>query len=134
MNEQVNVQTVQRFYQTVNDGNIEAILKLFTDDLDYQDAGADRLPWSTPVHGREELKRYGIAIFEALEFQVFQQDQFIVDRDTVVVLGHERCLVRATGRVVEANWAQIFTLRDGLICKFREYSDTAAWEAGVAKR
>ena len=134
MNEQVNVQTVQRFYQTVNDGNIEAILKLFTDDLDYQDAGADRLPWSTPVHGREELKRYGIAIFEALEFQVFQQDQFIVDRDTVVVLGHERCLVRATGRVVEANWAQIFTLRDGLICKFREYSDTAAWEAGLAKR
>jgi len=57
-----------------------------------------------------------------------------VDRDTVVVLGHERCLVRAAGRVVEANWAQIFTLRDGLICEFREYSDTAAWEAELAKR
>jgi uncharacterized protein len=90
--------------------------------------------WSTPVHRREEFEHYGKAIFEALEFQVFQPDEFIVGRDTVVVLGHERCLVRATGRVVEANWAQIFTLRDGLICKFREYSDTAAWEAGVAKR
>ena len=45
-----------------------------------------------------------------------------------------RKAVRATGRVVEANWAQIFTLREGLICKFREYSGTAAWEAGVAKR
>jgi uncharacterized protein len=74
--------------------------------------------WSTPIHGREEFETLWQAIFEALEFQVFQPDEFIVGRDTVVVLGHERCLVRATGRVVEANWAQIFTLRDGLICKF----------------
>jgi ketosteroid isomerase-like protein len=81
-----------------------------------------------------KFERYGKATFEALEFQVFQPDEFIVDGDTVVVLGHERCLVRATGCVVEANWAQIFTLRDGLIRKFREYSDTAAWQAGVAKR
>ncbi|MBV8360751.1 MAG: nuclear transport factor 2 family protein [Deltaproteobacteria bacterium] len=136
MNEQANLQTVQRFYQTINDGDLGATLKLIADDLDWKDAGADKeiYSWSTPVHGREEFEHYGKATFEALEFQVFQPDEFIVDRDTVVVLGHERCLVRVTGRVVEANWAQIFTLRDGLICKFREYSDTAAWEAGVVKR
>jgi ketosteroid isomerase-like protein len=136
MDEQANLQTVQRFYQAANDGDLAAILKLIADDLDWKDAGADQdiYPWSTSVHGREEFEHYGKATFEALEFQVFQPDEFIVDRDIVVVLGHERCLVRATGRVVEANWAQIFTLRDGLICKFREYSDTAAWEAGVAKR
>ena len=135
MNEQANLQTVQRFYQTINDGDLAATLKLIADDLDWKDVGADKgvYPWSTPVHGREEFERYGKATFEALEFQVFQPDEFIVARDTVVVLGHERCLVRAKGRVVEANWAQIFTLRDGLICKFREYSDTAAWEAGLAK-
>jgi uncharacterized protein len=136
MNEQANLQTIRRFYQTINDGDLAATLKLIADDLDWKDAGADKdiYPWSTPVRGREDFERYGKATFEALEFQVFQPDEFFVDRDTVVVLGHERCLVRATGRVVEANWAQIFTLRDGLIRKFREYSDTAAWEAGVAKR
>ena len=134
MNEQANLQTVHRFYQTASDGDLPAMLKLIADDVDWKDAGADRLPWTTPVHGRKEFEQYGKAIFEALEFQAFQPDEFIVGRDAVVVLGHERCLVRATGRVVEANWAQIFTLREGLICKFREYSDTAAWEAGVAKR
>ena len=136
MDEQANLQTVQGFYRTVNDGDLAATLKLIADDLDWKDVGADKdiYFWSTPVHGREEFERYGQALFEALEFQAFQPDEFIVGRDTVVVLAHERCLVRATGRVVEANWAQIFTLRDGLICKFREYSDTAAWEAGVAKR
>ena len=61
--------------------------------------------------------------------------QFIVGQNTVVVLWSRACLVRATGRVVEANWAQIFTFRDGLICRFREYRDTAlgsgSSEAGV---
>jgi ketosteroid isomerase-like protein len=45
-------------------------------------------------------------------------------------MGHERCLVRLTGRLVEANWVQIFDFRDGLVCRHREYTDTAAWDAG----
>ena len=54
MNEQANLQTVQRFYQTINDGDLAATLKLLADDLDWKDAGADKdiYPWSTPVHGR----------------------------------------------------------------------------------
>jgi hypothetical protein len=53
-------------------------------------------------------------ILAALEFQVFQPDEFIVGQNTVVVLGHERCLVRATGRVVEANWAQVLPSETGV--------------------
>ena len=53
-------------------------------------------------------------------------DEFIAGDDSVVVLGHERCVVRATGRVVEAKWVQIFDFRDGRVCRHREYTDTAA--------
>jgi uncharacterized protein len=133
MSEQENLQTVQRFYKGVNDGDISAVSKLMTNDVDWKDGGTDKLPWSSWRHGPEGVEQYGREVFEALEFQEFQPDEFIVDRETVVVLGHERCLVRATGHVVNAKWAQIFTLRTGLICQFREYTDTAAWEAGVSK-
>lgn len=75
-----------------------------------EDGGTDKLPWSRRRHRREGFKQYGREVLEALEFQEFQPDGFIVGGDTVVVLGHERCLVRATGRVVNANWAQIFTI------------------------
>jgi len=34
-----------------------------------------------------------------------------------------------TARVVQANWVQIFEFRDGLVCRHREYTDTAAWAA-----
>jgi ketosteroid isomerase-like protein len=113
MSEHEYLQTVRSFYQAVKDGNLPAVSKLFTDDIDWKDGGVDRVPWSTWCHGLKQFEQYGMNIFAALEFQVFQPDEFIVGQHTVVVLGHERCLVRATGRVVEANWAQVFTFRGG---------------------
>jgi uncharacterized protein len=128
MSEQENLKTVQRFYNGASDGDIARLWsKLMTDDVDWIGSSIRR-------HGREQVVQLGKETLAALEFQEFQPDEFIVGRDTVVVLGHERCLVRATGRVVNANWAQIFTLRNGMICQFREYTDTAAWEAGVSEK
>jgi len=46
--------------------------------------------------------------------------------DKVVVLGHERQRVRATGRVVETEWAMVFVVREGRITKFHNYVDTHA--------
>jgi ketosteroid isomerase-like protein len=34
--------------------------------------------------------------------------------------------------LVKTSWVQIFIFRDGQICRFREYSDMAAWEASGA--
>ena len=50
----------------------------------------------------------------------------------MLVLGHERMLVRATGRIIEASWAQVWTFREGVIIRYREYTDSAAWEAAYA--
>ena len=74
MDEHANLQTVQRFYQAVNNEDLAGILKLIADDLDSKDAGADK-PWAAPaVHGSEEFEHWGKATFEALEFQVFQRE------------------------------------------------------------
>jgi ketosteroid isomerase-like protein len=35
-----------------------------------------------------------------------------------------------TAALFEANWAQIFSFREGMVSRHREYSDTAAWEIG----
>ncbi len=125
MNEQENLQTARRFYELVNAGDLAAVSALVTDDVDWKDAGAGNLPWSTWCRGREEFERYGSKFFAVLEVRAFQPDEFIVGRDSVVVLGFERLVLRASHRVVEANWVQVFTFREGLICRFREYSDMA---------
>jgi uncharacterized protein len=136
MGEQENLQTVQRVYGKFAQGEIPAMLKFVTDDVEWNFPPTyGGIPWAQrPWCGRDGGQQAFTLLTEALEFQVFQPDEFIVSPDTVVVLGHERCLVRATGRVVNANWAQIFSFRAGLICRFREYTDTAAWDTGFSKK
>ncbi|KRR22535.1 hypothetical protein CQ14_35510 [Bradyrhizobium lablabi] len=47
-------------------------------------------------------------------------------RNTVVVFGSERFLVKATGKEWAVDWMQVHEVRDGRIVRFREYTDTAA--------
>jgi uncharacterized protein len=130
MSEQDNLQKVQRAYTAFADGDLPTLLSLVTDDVEFLPPVIASVPWAHPWRGRREVEQYFRTLAEALEFQEFAPDEFIVSRDSVVVVGHERCLIRATGRIVEAKWVQIFDFRDGLVCRHHEYTDTAAWEAG----
>jgi len=107
MSEQSNLETVQRAYKAFVQGDLPALLNMLTDDVEFLPPAATKVPWAHPWRGRREVEQYFKTLAEALEFQAFEADEFIIGRDCVVVLGHERCLVRASGRVVEAKWAQV---------------------------
>jgi ketosteroid isomerase-like protein len=124
------LETVQRVYKAFVQGDLSAVMDLVTHDVEFLPPPSAKIPWAHPWRGRKEVEQYLKTLIEALEFQNFGADEFIVGHDSVVVLGHERCRVRATGRVVEAKWAQVFDFRDGIVCRHREYTDTAAWDAG----
>jgi ketosteroid isomerase-like protein len=133
MSEEHNLQCVRQIYQGFIHGDLAAILKPLAEDVDWEIIGHyKKVPWPAVWRGRSELQRYFTILAEALEVELFQPDDFLVDRDKVVVLGHERMLARATGRIVEASWAQVWTFRDGVVIRYREYTDSAAWEAAYA--
>ena len=133
-----NLQTVQRIYQAFAAGDLAAVLSMLTDDVEFVPPISTRpspLVGSGQVwQGARAVEQYLTAMAAAYEFEVLESDEFIVDQENVVVLGHERCRVRATDRVVEVRWVQVFTFRDGRVCRHREYTDTAAWEAGFQTR
>lgn len=130
MSEQDHLRTVQLIGKALLEGDLPAIMKLCTDDLEILTAPSTIVPWAGRWQGLQLAEQYFRKIAETIEFQEYGADEFIVSKDSVVVLGHERCLVRASGRVVEAKWVQIFDFRDGLVRRHREYTDTAAWDAG----
>jgi ketosteroid isomerase-like protein len=134
MREQDNLEKVRRAYKAFAEGDIQTLLSLCTDDLEILPAASTKVPWAHPWRGRKEVEQYFKTLAEALDFQEYEFDEFIVSPDSIVVLGHERCLVRTTGRIVEAKWVQILDFRDGLVCRHREYTDTAAWDAGFQSR
>src|SRR5580698_1446988 len=100
MSEEENLQTVERIYRAILEGDIPARLSLVTDDIVLHFFGSDKIPWAGEWSGKEGLGQFLGKIADALEFEIFQPDEFIAAGNKVVVLGHERCRVRATGRVV----------------------------------
>jgi ketosteroid isomerase-like protein len=132
MSDQASIEVVRRIYQAIAEGDIPTRLSLVTDDLDLRMFGSDKIPMAGHWRGREGLEKFLSIIAASIDFQIFQPDEFINAGNDIIVLGHERCAVRSTGRVVEVNWAHVWTVRDGLIGRHIEYTDTAAWERGFA--
>jgi len=131
MSEPKNLQSLQRAYKAFAAGDISVLLSLLTDDVAWSfPPSSAEIPWAQHAwKGRDGVAQGFKTMAEGVEIQVFEPDEFIVGQDSVVVLGHERSKMRKTGRPFEANWAAVFTFRDGLICRYREYHHTSALDA-----
>jgi uncharacterized protein len=131
MSDQTNADVVQRGYEAFGRGDIPAFLELLTDDVEWIQQGPPVIPFAGTRHGHEGVMEYFSLLGETLEFEQFEPREFVAQDDTVVVLGFERSLGKATGRTVEQEWAHVYTLRDGKIAKGRFFEDTAAYVAAV---
>jgi ketosteroid isomerase-like protein len=60
-----------------------------------------------------------------------EPDQFIESRDTVVVSGVYKGVYKATGKPVVARFAHIYTLKNGKIIKFEQFTDTHLFQEAM---
>ena len=126
MSEPTNTDVVQRGYEALGRGDIPAILDLLTDDVEWIQQGPAFIPFTGTRHGHEGVAEYFSLLDENLEFEQFEPREFVAQGDTVVVLGYERSVAKATGRPLEQEWAHVYTLREGKISTGRFFEDTAA--------
>jgi len=126
MSERTNTEVVQQGYEAFGRGDIPALLDLLTDDVEWTLQGPSVIPFAGTRHGREGVEEFFSVLDETLEFEQFEPREFVAQGDSVVVLGYERSLAKATGRWLEQEWAHVYTLRDGKIATGRFFEDTAA--------
>lgn len=131
MSEQGNVQIIQNAYAAFNRGDIETILDTLTEDVEWIAPAVE--PVAGTYHGPKEVARFFQQVNEISEFSSFEPNEYVAQGDRVVALGHYKATVRNTGRVYDCDWAMAFTVRDGKISKFQEYTDTAALVAALQK-
>lgn len=86
------------------------------------------LPWAGEYSG-QTLRTFLDAVFDQLDYLEYTAHTFRGSGETVVVLSHERCRVKATGQVFENDLCAVATVRDGRVVEFLEFSDTAAMAA-----
>jgi ketosteroid isomerase-like protein len=105
-------------------GDIEAVLSIFDPDIEWTEA--EGFPYGGTYQGPEEVSS---EVFMKLgtEWDGFSAapTEFIDGGDKIVVLGEYSGTYKATGKSFEADFAHVWTLRDGKAVKFVQYTDTS---------
>ncbi len=126
MNVQENTRIVQQAYENFKNGDLPALLGLYSDDIDWRLPKVENMPWFGSRKGREETAEFFQSLAEAQDVLTFNPQEFIVQGDKVVVLGDYSWRVKATGREFGSDWAHVWTVKNGKLVGFQEYTDTAA--------
>ncbi len=126
MSEQQNLEIVRRGYEAFGRGDIDALLELLDENVEWVSPGPPDMPTAGRHHGREAVRAFFGAINETFEIQQFAPGTFVAQGDHVVVLGKDVARVKATDKVITEPWAHAFELRNGKIVRFQEYLDTSA--------
>ncbi len=125
MSEQASVELVQQAYAAYGRGHIQGVLNTLADDVEWVVPGPKEIPYAGERHGKDQIAQFFKLVDETTELDPFEPREFIAQGDRVVVLGYYAGHAKATGRGLESHWAMAFTVRNGKITEFREYTDTA---------
>ena len=124
-----NISLVQNMYAAFGRGDIDALLTMATPDIEWNSGGVKRQYPAFGTHkGPAGVKEFFRTVAETVEFSEFSPREFYGDRDKVFVLGFYAGTIKRNGHKVATEWLMVFTLRDGKVAKFREFTDTYAVE------
>jgi ketosteroid isomerase-like protein len=121
-----NIAFVESLYAAFGRGDIATVIAGLTFDVDWNVNGRRQdYPLIGRWKGRDGVQKFFEGVTEHQEPMSFSPREFFAAEDRVCVLGHYTWKVRKTGCTVASDWAHIFTLRDGKVAKFQEFTDTA---------
>lgn len=119
-----NIEIVKRGYQAFTAGDVDTLMSLFDDDIEWVQPGESAI--SGTYHGKGELAGYLQRLGE--KAPTVSPHRFIADGDTVVVLS-EATVGGETSQDVE-----VYTLRDGKSVRVHVYGDTAMMERQYGRK
>jgi ketosteroid isomerase-like protein len=121
-----SLQLVKDGYAAFGRGDLPGLLSLLTDDVVW-DIPGEGLPMAGSYRGHDGAASFFEKLRQEADVLDFQPREFLADGDRVLVVGWERVKIKATGRGADVDWVMSFTIRDGKIAAFRQYTDTKAF-------
>jgi ketosteroid isomerase-like protein len=128
--EQSNVAILQDAYQRWHDskaGSVDHWLHLMTDDVKFRSLanGASAMQFTRFSSCKDEVKQYFAGLTTEWSMNYYRVSEYITDGDRVVALGEVSFTHRKTGKTLITPKADVHRFRDGKICEFFEFYDTA---------
>lgn len=121
-----NVELVQGLYAAFGSGEILDIVGSIAEDAEWEVVGRPSdFPTLGSRRGADEVLGFFAEIGQHLTFSEFAPKEFYSVDDKVFVLGHLAVTVIKTGKPVASDFIHVFTIKDGKVAAFREFTDTA---------
>lgn len=127
-----NVQVVKSGYAAFDRRDIPGLVALLSEDVEWHTPGAGS-PIAGTYRGRHGVTEFFQKLDREFEVLEFHPREFIAEGDRVLVVGSERMKSKSTNRVADLDWIMAFTVRNGKVTNFREYTDTQAIATACAK-
>jgi uncharacterized protein len=129
MSVQENVQIVKDGFAAFGRGDMQGLLALFAEDIEWIVPG-EGWPLAGTYRGHAGVAGFFQKDSEMLEISFLEPREFVAQGDRVLVVGLTRGSVKATNRTFEGHWVIAFTVRNGKVTNVREYIDTLALARG----
>lgn len=131
MSEQ-NVDLVRSIYEAFSTGDIAGVLGPMAPAIEWLEA--ENFPYAdgNPYIGPQSILN-GVFIRLAADWEKFKviPEHFHDAGNTVVVCGRYRAKNNQTGTAIDAQMAHVWTIVDGQIAKFHEYTDTLQFARAI---
>lgn len=114
------LEVVKDVYARFAEGDLEGFLGLCADDIEWVVNGPPHLEKCKAFRGRGGVQEF-LDLLAAWEFSAFAPREFIVDGQTVVVLGEETGTDKASGMPFRNRWAHVFNIEGERVLRFREF-------------
>jgi uncharacterized protein len=122
-------QVVQQAYAAFGRGDIDAILGMLTDDIEWRFLASEGVPSAGRFSGKQQVQQWFGRLAETDEILKFEPREFLEGPNHVTVLGWEQTRPRPKGGVFESEWVHVFTFRDGKVSRWIGTIDSAAYVA-----
>ena len=128
-----NAARISKLYDAFATGDVETVLAGFTSDIQWSEAENFIYDYGDPLVG-------GDAIVEGVFAKLGAEWEYwnLVDKtfqnvgdDAVLVTGRYQAKNKATGKVLDAQFAHVLKMRDTLVMSFQQYTDTKQAEEVV---
>jgi len=122
----MSLELVKQFHQLAAVGHFARALALFSEDAVVVSHGPSSNPLTGRYEGAQGIAQFFAKVGELFEIQHFEAQEFIDAGTTVVVVGRERSKVKATGKVFDVPWVQIWRIHNEKIIALTDFFDTGS--------
>ena len=133
MQEAQNIQVVKDTYAAFGRGDVQGILDRLDDGIVWEGVygAGPHVPTSGERRGKAQVAEFFKQVAQNVNLSRFEPKEFIATGDKVVALGHYTATT-PIGKNFDSDFAMVFTLRNGKVTEFQEFTDSAAVNAAYA--